>query len=420
MTKLQDRRQELTAKQAALKALYDEAGGSTNLDLDKITSIKGDSAAKLGELRRLNEELDALGTEVRQLNELVEQAKAMEVESAKAEDVKRKAGAGQPDTQPSRDSIVKSLGMHVVGSDGFKSLASDRRAMKWEIKEYDPRILKAVFQRSGVTDSGYVPESIRSGTVIDFSFQEPEVIDVVPGGTIDQAVYKYMQMSTRMNAAAERTEGTVLAESQYEWEQVSQNVESIGHILPVTEEQLEDVSGMESLLDNTMRVDLRRRVSSQLLSGNGTAPNIRGLLTAVTQTQARGADSPVDAIYKGMTQVRVNAFDVPNATIIHANDWQKIRLLKDTTGGAYLFGNPDAAGLTSLWGLLRVVTTEIAEGTALVGDFARCTFLTRRGLVVETGLNTDDFSKLKISIRCHVRGVMVVFKIAAFTEVTGL
>ena len=177
---------------------------------------------------------------------------------------------------------------------------------------------------------------------------------------------------------------------------------------------------MESLLDNTMRVDLRRRVSSQLLTGNGTAPNIRGLLTAVTQTQARGADSPVDAIYKGMTQVRVNAFDVPNATIIHPNDWQKIRLLKDTTGGAYLFGNPDAAGLTSLWGLLRVVTTEITEGTALVGDFARCTFLTRRGLVVETGLNTDDFSKLKISIRCHVRGVMVVFKIAAFTEVTGL
>ena len=224
MTKLQDRRQELTAKQAALKALYDEAGGSANLDLDKITSIKGDSAAKLGELRRLNEELDALGTEVRQLNELVEQAKAMEVESAKAEDVKRKAGAGQPDTQPSRDSIVKSLGMHVVGAPGWKGVQG-KQQNRFEVEGFDPRILKAVFQRSGVTDSGYVPESIRSGTVIDFSFQEPEVIDVVPGGTIDQAVYKYMQMSTRMNAAAERTEGTVLAESQYEWEQVSQNVE---------------------------------------------------------------------------------------------------------------------------------------------------------------------------------------------------
>ena len=47
-------------------------------------------------------------------------------------------------------------------------------------------------------------------------------------------------------------------------------------------------------------------------------------------------------------------------------------------------------------------------------------FLTRRGLVVETGLNEDDFEKLKISIRCHMRGVMVVFKIGAFAEVTGI
>ena len=204
--------------------------------------------------------------------------------------------------------------------------------------------------------------------MIDFSFQEPEVIDVVPSGTTSQAVYKFMQMTTRTNAAAERAEGAVLAESAYEWEEQEQTVQSIGHILPVTEEQLEDVDGMQSLLDNTMQVDLRRRVSSQMLNGNGTAPNIRGLRTAVTQTQAKGADSAVDAIFKGMTLVRTTAFDMPNATIIHPNDWQEIRLSK-TTGGVYLFGNPDTAGLASLWGLLRVVTTEIAENTALTGDF---------------------------------------------------
>ena len=409
MTKLQEKRQELEAKQKALRAMYEEAGGADNLDLSKIKSLgELSDADKLSKLREKNAELDALGTEIKQLNDLVEQAKASEVAAAKAADPNQRTGA------PQAPGEQKTLGQMIVsGKAHHKGAAVD-------FPEFNPRALKAVFQRAGVSDSGYAPESIRvPGLVLDFAFQEPQIIDVVPAGTTSQAVVKYMEMVTRTNSAAERSEGAALAESGYEYEEKSQTVESVGHILPVTEEQLADVPGIESLLDNVMLTDLRRRVSSQMLVGNGTAPNLRGLNTAVTQTQPKGGDSAIDAIFKAGMVIATTGFGTPNAVILHPLDWQEIRLSKTTTGD-YLFGNPSIAGFTTLWGWQRVLSTEETENQALVGDFNSCQFFTREGMKVETGLNAADFKNVRLSIRALIRGAMVVLRISNFTKVTGI
>ena len=60
-TKLIEKREELRAKQAALAAIFEAAG--PELDLSKVEQLKGQNGttAKAAEVKRLNDELSALG-----------------------------------------------------------------------------------------------------------------------------------------------------------------------------------------------------------------------------------------------------------------------------------------------------------------------------------------------------------------------
>ena len=70
-------------------------------------------------------------------------------------------------------------------------------------------------------------------------------------------------------------------------------------------------------------------------TGNGTAPNLRGILNRTgIQTVTGYAMSTIDSIYKGITQVRAVAFSEPSALVVHPQDWFDIRTSKAVTGGS--------------------------------------------------------------------------------------
>ena len=308
------------------------------------------------------------------------------------------------------------MGQAVVESQAFKSLKSHGKGNYSSEVDVAPDALKATFQ----TSAGWAPLSIRiPGMVVPFAVQEPMVVDVVPSAATMQAAVVYMEETTRTQAAAERAEGGEYVESAFALTQRSQAVVSVGHRVPVTDEQLEDVVAVRSYLDSRLVAGLRERLSSQMLNGAGTGVLLRGLWTAATGTEqeASSNDSVHETIYRAMVKVQTTAFRNANMVIIHPNDWREIRLSK-TNEGIYLFGNPDVRGSTTVWGIPRTVTTEITENSVLVGDMMECAFYTRRGIMVETGYVADDFSHGRITIRAGVRGAMVTYRPAAFIKVT--
>ena len=190
--------------------------------------------------------------------------------------------------------------------------------------------------------------------------------------------------------------------------------------LPVTDEQLEDVPRVRSYIDNRLAFMVRQRLDAQLLVGDGTAPNISGILDrAGIQTQAKGADPTPDAVYKAMTKIRVNAFAEPNAAVFHPNDWQDIRLLR-TTDGIYIWGSPADAGPERIWGLRVAQTTALTENTGLVGDFQQAELVIRSGVDLAVGFINDDFQRNRQSIRAEMRAALAVYRPAAFATVTGI
>jgi HK97 family phage major capsid protein len=190
----------------------------------------------------------------------------------------------------------------------------------------------------------------------------------------------------------------------------------------VTDEQLEDVALVESYINGRLGFGVRQRLDSQALIGNGTAPNLRGILnTAGIQTQAKGADPIMDAIYKAIINVYLVGRAMATHIVLHPRDFQRIRLTR-TADGIYIYGSPLEAGPMRLWGLPVVMNDAIAEGTGLIGAFdpSWIMLFERRGLDIQMGYVGTQFTQGLRTMRADMRAALAVFRPAAFCTATGL
>lgn len=406
MSKLIEKRKEFEAKQEKLHKVFEEAKTeSGGLDLEKVESLEGDTKAKAEAVKRMNQELADLSIEIENL---------VILEKAYKEDEKRQKEIETPIVHPAPASKGgQSIGELFIASKAFKNY--ERGASEGPVANLDIE-MKTLFQ----TTAGWAPETIRTGKVVEFATRPIQVIDIIPPGTTDQTAIVYMEETTFTNAAVEVDEGGVKPEAALALTERSSSVRKIAVWIPVTDEQLEDVAGIQSYLNNRLTFMLRQRLDSQLLVGNGVAPNLAGILNvAGIQTFVLAGDR-FDAIYEAKKRVTVTGRAVPNVVIFHPNDWQQIRLMR-TVDGLYILGNPNEPGPARIWGLPVVETTALTENTVLTGDFANfCQLFEKKGIDIQISDSHDTyFIYNKKAVRADIRVAFPVYRPAAFCAVTG-
>lgn len=431
------KREELSAKRHDLGAIFAEAGD--DLDLSKVKLIEGDTATKAKEIRRRNDELTVLGKEVDELAELESIAEKTKAAEDATEKRRGMFPAGKKETDEGDEAgvtvMAKSIGQLFVESDAFK--AYDRTQRRGPSVELD---LEANFGESiaegGVvkamdawstkatldTATGYAPQAVRIPLILTPGEMGSRIAALLPQGATSQNAIPYMEETTTTNAAAAVTEGNAKPESTLIFTEKTSAVRKLATFLPVTDELFDDVPAMRSYVENRLRTFLAQTEDNQLLNGNGTPPNLRGILNVVgIQTQAKGADPTPDAVYKAMTKIAVGAFLDADAYVTHHNDWQEIRLLR-TADGIYIWGSPSEAGPERIWGLGVTKTTRIAEGTGLVGAFREAAQIFRRSEVAfaVSDSHSDFFQKNLLALRVEERLALVVYRPAGFCTVTGI
>jgi HK97 family phage major capsid protein len=152
------------------------------------------------------------------------------------------------------------------------------------------------------------------------------------------------------------------------WTQLEVKCEKLAHWIKVTDEALVDSASFERVLREELLKSLIHSETGQLLSGNGKSPQLMGLLNASgILTRARGTDSNLDAILKGLTDLAVGAsFTTGDLCVLHPSNWETIRLTKASGSGEYLLGSPLAAVVPTI-GTARVyLTTRMPSGTGLL------------------------------------------------------
>ena len=434
---LEQARQKMAAKQEELGKVFEQAlvtggDGRKQYDFNKVTVLGADvkgSIAVAEKVNQMNAELNELGEHVQRLDAAEKAAAEHAARNAPQRGFRLPGGKG--DGRGERKEM-KSLGDMLAESKAYQDYAKAGAPggislSLQELLPSDMLAMGAAFSTMGsktlmATTAGYAPESLRLPNYVEAATRPIQLLDIIPMFPTDQAAIKYMEETLRTHAAAEIAEGGAYLESAFAFTERQGAIAKIGDSLPVTDEQLEDVAMMNGYINSRLTFGVRQRLDRQVLIGNGTAPNLRGIASvAGIQTQARGTDPVPDAFFKGMTNIRVTGRAIPTHHVMHPTDWQGVRLLR-TADGVYIWGSPAEAGPERLWGLPVVQQDAGAAGTGYVGSFqpAWISLFERRGVDVQVGYVGTQFTEGKRTVRADMRANLTLFRPAAFSSVTGL
>lgn len=183
----------------------------------------------------------------------------------------------------------------------------------------------------------------------------------------------------------------------------------------VSTEMLDDVSFMEGWLRNKLIVRLFLDVDNQVLNGNGTAPNLKGVIDYATAfaagTFANTVDSANDAdsLVVAANQIRLANHNGALTIMMHPSDVAALKLVKlSASDKRYVERLMMVGSQMSLDGIPIIENTNITAGDFLIGDFAKGTIVEKSGIEIEIGLDGNDFTKNMRTILAEWRGQLFV------------
>lgn len=392
--KVTELREKLAKERAQWKARYDEFPDG-NIPAETVK-----------ELRERNEAMTKLAEELESAETLAKAAEHNQREHERLNTplpgMKHPGSGGETKTRSLRE-ILESKGRGLTVGDSFELSGMEAKTLS--------------------TSADLPPQADRRPGIVDLAQEtRPTVLDLFLQGTTTAQALEYFEETTFTNNAAAVAEGGTKPESALDFTLRSDSVRKVATWIPVTKEMLDDVPTFESYLRGRLGFMVERAEEAQVLSGDGVAPNILGILNRTgVQTQAKGADPVPDAIYKAMTKVRNTGFAEPTALVMHPNDWQDVRLLR-TADGVYIWGSPADAGPDRIWGMNVRVTTGMTENTALVGAFRPYGQVFRReGLRIDiSNSHSTFFVENKLAVLAETRLALAIYRPSAFATITGI
>jgi len=262
------------------------------------------------------------------------------------------------------------------------------------------------------TGADFTGEVIPADRVPGYKFdptRPTHIRQLLAQGSTQSDVVRFVKESGYSNGAAATAEGATLTQSDFDMTAADANVRKIGTYFRISEEMLADTPQLTSYLSARAPEKLLEVEDTQILSGNGTAPNLSGIITDATAFAAGDlADSvdnanDFDVIVAALNQL-ANANYNADTILLNPSDFHKILLLKDTQNN-YLKDQVYNGLQPVFMGVKVVLNTAISAGDFLIGNFGVGTQLwVRDGINVEffreDGTNVrDGFVTVRVSER---------------------
>lgn len=276
--------------------------------------------------------------------------------------------------------------------------------------------LKAVgdMSISGNT-TGQIPQAFRNPVIGDVAERQVRLLDLVSTGTISSNLYEWVYVANEEGSAGVTAEAGAKNQIDFELIVGSQKVEKVTAYITVTDEMLDDVEGIATLINNKLQTKLLKSLESQVYSGSGTTPNLNGIYTTATAFSAGDFASDVananevDVLSVAMNQIALAEQPMPTAIMMNPTDVTKLKVAKvSSTDKRYIERLQMIGGSLSMDGVQIIPTTLVTAGTYLVGDFSKASVLYKQGVTIEIGYNADNFVKNFKTIRAELRAVCAV------------
>lgn len=298
------------------------------------------------------------------------------------------------------------------------SVASELKEKKAELKnlikgEGSQEVeLKALTNLASVSDNAlgfFIPEITQLGT------KERSLYNVLPkvsvsdtnnGGVIR---YRDWDEATTVRAATMVAEGTAFPESTAKFRWYSENLRKIGDTLPVTEEFFEDESQAAAELEMFLNINVNLVIDSQLINGDGTGQNLKGLFNVAPAytAVASGISAPnlkdlAIKVKNDITRTRGSKY-APDMVLVNSATMESLILKKDANNNYIFDENTGTIG-----GLSVVVDENTPDNQMIVGDRRYARIYEKTGVVLSKWMPNDQYLEDEMTIKARKRMFLLV------------
>ena len=240
----------------------------------------------------------------------------------------------------------------------------------------------------------------------------PQKIEpLIPHIAVTTDSVDYVTVADTIGAAGVAEAGKI-PESTFTPTLAKANVVNVAHYTKITKQLADDAPALAAYINTKMLYGLQNKVENQIVNGNGTAPQLKGLLAngsyTDASTQLTGAKNLFDLLLLLQGVAETAAYE-PEALVLNPMTWAQLAMEKDSQG-RYLLGGPGLAANKSVWGIPVVTSSAVPAGKFIFGNFTQTvTIYDRQQVAVEmTGTNEDDFTHYLYTIRASRRLALAV------------
>jgi HK97 family phage major capsid protein len=222
---------------------------------------------------------------------------------------------------------------------------------------------------------------------------------------------EYTREASFTNSAAETAEGASKPESAITFSLVNMPVSTVAHWIKISRQLAADNAALAAYVNNRMRYGVNRKVETQLVTGDGTAPNISGILDSGNYTAHGYLSGALGSTFAKLVLIRKMMADSwaagypADAILLNPVDWAAIEIELLTTAAGQTRVSVDQNGTTRLFGIPVIQSVGMTADMVAVGAFGQAyTVYNREGVTVELSeSDSDNFTKNLITIRAERR-----------------
>lgn len=267
------------------------------------------------------------------------------------------------------------------------------------VKEQRPHDIDLDLKQVDMTDSntitGEIPLAQRESGINRVRRRDPFVQDIVNTGTINSNLIEWVEQESRSGGAGQTAEGSTYSQKSTKYKVASEQVKKITEYVKISEELWEDVDFIRSEIRNEIMKDIALQKDDQLLTGDGSGQNLKGLESYATAFDNDGLQvdsedaNEWDVLLATLLQIKKNFFS-PGAILMHPNDVFLMRTNVDTQN-QYLDPTFAAAVGMNVDGVPIIENTNVTKGDFYVLDPTVSTVFNRNQITIRVyDQNQDD------------------------------
>jgi len=315
----------------------------------------------------------------------------------------------QKQTAPgAEEKTDESWGAQFVKSAGYSAfLSGSQQKAKLEVK-------------NTLLGSGTNVAPARSNGIISGAYQPLTLEAFLPSTPTSSNAIEFTRENVFTNAAAEVAEGAAKPESALTWILINQPVSTVAHWIKISKQLAADAPALAAYVNTRMAYGVNSKVETQLVVGDGTAPNISGIADGNFTAHgivgaALGSTLKKLVLIRQVLAASYAAGWPADAILLNPADWAAIEVELMTTAAGQTLYSVSEGGTPRLFGLPVIQSIGVVAGTFYAGAFAQAYMIhNREGLTIEMSeSDSDNFTKNLITIRAERRLALATERPAA-------